>query len=487
MDQHRQQQDRLRDILTQHPGILAATGIILAVAVLFRCVGALNGLWLDEIWSLDLAATLASPGEVFTRLHHENNHYLNTLYIYLVGNRGDWPGYRIPSLLAGSGTLLMAWLIGLRRSRADALCALVTVSFSYVLILYSSEARGYAAAVFCAFLAHYLLEEYLEHRRGATALGFALVTILGLLSHLMFVTVLCAAFLQSCRRFQIERLPTGRTVSSLAALFAGPLAFSLLLYWVDIRKITEGGGDEVPLLAAFRNSLAWVLGTTPSPLVSLASCLAAVAILAAGVLLLRRERRDLPLFYLAIVLCPLLLALLRGSSSLYVRHFLLAIAFLQLLFAFVLADLYRRIPRGRVVSLLLLAAYLLPNLWNTSSLIRNGRGDFAEVVAYLATVTRGNEIRVGSDHDFRVGTLLRFQDKALLRGKTLRDLGEKDWPPGGPEWLIYHKESYEDPAPTYGELTDREGNHYGLIRTFHTAPLTGFHWYIFHNLGMTVN
>lgn len=470
------------------PTILATFILLLVVATVLRCRGALNSLWLDEIWSLDLAATVRSPLDIFTSLHHENNHYLNTLYLYLAGNHGDWPGYRIPSLLAGIGSVFMAWLIGRRRSLVDALFSLTAIAFSYVLILYSSEARGYATTVFCAFLAYYLLEGYLQDRRPGTSLLFSLVAVLGLLSHLMFASVLCSAVVWSCWRLIHDRTPLKGMLTSMTALFTAPLMISLILYWVDIRKITEGGGDEVPFLVAFRHAMAWVLGTSPSPVLINCSALAAFAILVGGLYLLRQEKNDALIFYLSVTLVfPLLLVFLRSSTALYVRHFLIPIAFIQLLLGFSLAAIYQRVRGGKIISSVLLAIYLLSNCWYTSALIRYGRGDYRNALGFMAAVSKGNEITVGNDHDFRIGTVLKFQDKSVLRGKTLRDFGESGWPPGGPEWLIFHKESYEDPTTVSHEVTDRENNRYGLIRTVPTAPLTGLHWYIYHNVSKTVD
>jgi hypothetical protein len=55
------------------------------------------------------------------------------------------------------------------------------------------------------------------------------------------------------------------------------------------------------------------------------------------------------------------------------------------------------------------------------------------------------------------------------------------WPKGGPEWFICHKESFADPAPPGTNMTDLAGNRYEFVKSFQTAPLSGVHWYIFHN------
>jgi len=56
------------------------------------------------------------------------------------------------------------------------------------------------------------------------------------------------------------------------------------------------------------------------------------------------------------------------------------------------------------------------------------------------------------------------------------------WPKGGTEWFISHKESFEDPAPPGMQVNDNAGNGYELVKTFPSAPLSGLHWYVYHNL-----
>ena len=58
--------------------------LIVAVAALLRARSAMNDLWMDEIWSVELVRELHSPLEIFTKIHHDNNHYLNSLFIYFV-------------------------------------------------------------------------------------------------------------------------------------------------------------------------------------------------------------------------------------------------------------------------------------------------------------------------------------------------------------------------------------------------------------------
>ena len=148
--------------------------LIVALAAVIRIRAAHNDLWLDEIWSLDFVSLIKSPLDVFTKIHHDNNHYLNTLWLYCIGAHGNWLQYRILSIVAGIGTIVLAGLIGRERNIASSLFAMALTTGSYVLILYSSEARGYASAIFFSFLSYYLLDRYLKQQRWTTALLFSL-------------------------------------------------------------------------------------------------------------------------------------------------------------------------------------------------------------------------------------------------------------------------------------------------------------------------
>jgi len=47
--------------------------------------------------------------------------------------------------------------------------------------------------------------------------------------------------------------------------------------------------------------------------------------------------------------------------------------------------------------------------------------------------------------------------------------------------VICHKESWEEPVPQSAQLSDDAGNSYEFVRTFQTAPLSGLHWFVYHN------
>lgn len=88
----------------------SALAVVVALAALVRLAATWNDLWLDEIWTLKLLGGVNSLLGVFT-LRHENNHILNSLFMYALKPFGiDWL-YRVPDWLAGTAVVgLGAWV-----------------------------------------------------------------------------------------------------------------------------------------------------------------------------------------------------------------------------------------------------------------------------------------------------------------------------------------------------------------------------------------
>jgi hypothetical protein len=220
-----------------------------------------------------------------------------------------------------------------------------------------------------------------------------------------------------------------------------------------------------------------------TPKAQLVACILAIGVFLAGLRLLARERHDARAFFVGVILVfPLLLVLLRDSDVLYPRHFLLATAFLVLLAGLVLASLFERGGWRRIATVLALAAYLVANGLHLSQLFRYGRGMPSEVVKLLVDRTVAPVITVGSDHDFRIGTVLTFHARALGTAKPLEYRSQGEWPPDGPEWVITHKEPLVAPVPASEQIHDEAGHEYALEAVFPAAPLSGMHWFVYRNV-----
>jgi len=240
---------------------------------------------------------------------------------------------------------------------------MVLVGFSYVSVLYSSEVRGYALAVFFAFLAFYLLDRYLETRRWPLAVMFSLSVVLGLLRTLTFVSFYLAALIWSAYRLMRSRAGLKPIVVAMVWCHAVPLLFLTALYFVNVRYVVNvGGGFSPSLIHSYGAALAWALGTPSADIMKFLTCVIAVVALqmgnwaaVAGEIghVCSLPRRD---FGVSDPVDPGA-RLRRGLHPVFPDR----MALLLLLCSLVLSFLYQQGPRGRAICVLLLAAYLVVN------------------------------------------------------------------------------------------------------------------------------
>src|SRR5260370_18397604 len=80
---------------------LLLLAILIVVAAILRVLATHNDVWLDEIISLGIANQVKSPWQIFSSVHNDNNHYLNTLYLYFMRGQSYGPVYRYLSVLFG--------------------------------------------------------------------------------------------------------------------------------------------------------------------------------------------------------------------------------------------------------------------------------------------------------------------------------------------------------------------------------------------------
>ena len=167
-------------------GVLGIAAAIL-VASAYRLVASLDDFWLDEIWSWLIATRIESAMQIFTEIRHDNNHFLNTWLIYVLGTDRHWFFYRLPAVAAGIGTVVICGLIARRWGRPGPLTATLITGASFPLIQYSSEARGYAYALLLAVAAFEIVQRSLEKPRLWQDGLFACCAVLGFLAHVTFV------------------------------------------------------------------------------------------------------------------------------------------------------------------------------------------------------------------------------------------------------------------------------------------------------------
>jgi hypothetical protein len=450
---------------------LALAGLVV-LAVALRLAASNTLLWLDEIWSLEFASQASSPLAILTQIKHDNNHFLNTFFLYLTGPERPWIIYRIPAVIAGVLSVIVAGRIGARRGRVEGMTAVALFTTSFLLIHYSSEARGYAFVVLFALASYDTLTNYLERDDLRWGAAFAAVCCFGLLSHPTFTHCYVAAVYWSACSLFLRRLTWKEITRRLAVLHVLPVLLGAALYVVNLRHIKLGGGPEYVLYDKLVEIGSLSLGGPLGGPFALVVCLAFVAGALGGLYLLRREGADEWRFFALATAVPVLLAITARPPFLFARYFLISVVFGLMLWSFLLGRLFGRNRWAYAVVLLLFVA---GNTTHTLGLTRIGRGQYLEALQYMARNDAARIITISSDHNFGNRKLIEFYAQFLTPSRQIRYVDVGRWRNLRPGWLIIHryrKWSDDPPEPDYNIL----GARYVLDRTFECAPLSGWRW-----------
>jgi hypothetical protein len=472
-----------REGAEKDPGRAAELALAIAVlalvsaGVLARVWGLQTDFWLDEVWSYDLARSLHSPLEVLTRLHHSNNHHLNTLFLYLLGpDLPHWGWYRLLSLAAGIGSIALLARIAAERGRTEGWSAAVLGSCSYVLVFHSAEARGYALVVFFALLAYLQLGTLLAQptwRRGAV---FGLTVVLGFLSHLQFVHVYAAAFVWSVWRACRSTDSIGKRMSALLRMHSVALVLLAGLYWVDVRKLHVGGGPDYDVLQVLGSTASLLFGVPSVGWLPLAALAVAVGIAIVGIMHLARRGEDAWVFHLVVILIsPAILLAVARPDVLFERYFILSHAFLLLLLAELLAEAWRSHAAWRAIAAACLLAMLIGNGVLIARFLRDGSGRYLEALEFIASEAPGPVARVASDNDGRTSLMVDFYQRWLPPGERIEYVRQEQWP-DAIQWVLVHSLSGEPPRDTTLSVGSER---FDLARRFPRGSHAGWDWYLF--------
>jgi hypothetical protein len=498
-------QDPAFDNLTGRRGADAATPridpgvcwwVILALlvagfgAVRLRCI--FNDLWLDEVWTLHLLwgarPPIRSPLEILTRLRHDNNHPLNTLFIYALGpGVPDW-AYRLLACGSGVASVWLAGLIGRRQyrlldpqapagqARVAGLLAATLVGGCYLLIHYASEARGYSPALGLSLLTLYALLRGADRPASPWAIVYGLAGVLAVLAHSMAASVLLAGLGCSIVEVVAPRGPWRGRFAALVGWHLPPCGACAGYYFLFIRGATIGGAPPHSLLTALGELSAYTLGIP----VNVGNCIPILILAAAalaGLSAVRRRHRGLAMFYTLALLIPPLAAPWSGyRAAVYPRYLLLTGAWGLLLGGYLLARLWVLRPVGRLACLALVVLFLVGNAVPTARLVRYGRGQYSQALRYIATHTAGDEVVVSSDFDNANRLVIAYYSAAVV-GKSWRYVPDRDWPSAGVDW--YFRERFDRGPRPPATLHDRAGHDYHLEQVFPHAALSGWDWYLY--------
>ncbi|MBN1516784.1 hypothetical protein JXA32_09480 [Candidatus Sumerlaeota bacterium] len=445
-------------------------------------------LWLDEIWSLAFAHDARSAADIFLHYHHDNNHPLCTLFLYCVGEPDCLYVYRLLSVLSGIGAVLLAGFVAKEEwGYPEALCSVVLIGSSYPLLLYFSEARGYAPAIFFGLAAYAALRHNLRSRHWATLVLFWPASILGMLSHATFIMLSASLFLASLAHQVQAHESIRRGIMRLLAQHYVPLTFFAWWYVFYLKDMEIGGGPVYRTWAVIGQASALIFGLPDAVAFHVANITAfhAVAIIfillvvVPGVAILY-WRHDLQwIFFLAMLLImPAAMLILSRPKFLYFRYFIICFPFFLLLLAQLACHCSRLCPpRWRWLAFAPIVLVVAGQIPRDYHLLVTGRGDYSAALEYILAASPDGPITVGSDHDFRNGMVIGFYAHRITGGERLRYLDQSRWLVESPEWIFAHNQ--DRTFQPIQEHALKGIGVYRLIKVFPFSGISGWNWVLY--------
>jgi MFS family permease len=439
---------------------------------MLRIAAARGELWLDEIWTIQGVQAAHSPADIVLSLKHDNNHFLNSFMVYLIGPDGAAWMNRCPAVIAGSLTVLLAGWIQRRRGSATTLAALGLCGFSFLLVNYSSEARGYAYEMFFALAAFGILCQMKEVPSLGWECVFAATCILGFLAHPLFLNVYLAAQVWTLFSFHRRLGMDKRARPRLAAILFRtviPGLFFGWLYWVNLSQMSIGGGDAQPYFNVIAQTMSLAVGGPfNAPFAYLAAAVMALFTVAAFWSAFRQSPQRAAFYFCVTLIFPALLLVLAPRKDIYPRYFLISVLFLLMLWSDYVGDVCRRYARGKLFVTLALATWVLANGWHIAQLIRLERGHYQAAIELMRQDTLGSQVAVLMDHPFRQGTILDYYGQRMPAGKPFRAVTAAV----DAEWYLVHDLNVDFvPSNTIVE----DGITFRLVKHYPFAGLSGWH------------
>jgi hypothetical protein len=309
------------------PAVAALTLVGLAL----RIAAARGGMWTDEAWSVIFATEVRDPVGVFLRINHDNNHHLNSLWLQAVGMHASPLLARAPAIVAGTLTIPVAALLFGGRSGAGAIAAAALFAISPIMVIYGSEARGYALMILATLFMILFTTSAIESRADrSTRWLIALPAAVGTLSHLTMIApigILCLwVYLEKRSSTDVDRAMTD-TVALMGpalATSAGTLLLMLVPAILSPTGLQTGGYNPYRFqtyAVGLSNMEVWTAGLMfPAP------WLAVVALLGVGAAVLVQAPAAIGprarLYGLLILAVPVVIFVERIGNAQFARFYL---------------------------------------------------------------------------------------------------------------------------------------------------------------------
>lgn len=452
-------------------------GIAIAFFSALRIAAAFDEFYIDEIWSLYFAVNAASPLDLITKVKHDNNHILNTLFLMAIGKPAisgiaDFFLYRLFSVVSGGVSLVLVARIAWKRFGFPASFAAVALAgASYPLINYSAEARGYSPAIMFSLFAFISLQSYLKKRSLYLLPLFWGAASLSLLSHMSAIYIYAALLAWSVFH-EFFHADGEKSVAGLVKCHAIPAFSAAFLYFYFARHMVLGGGAKESIFEAVSQAFVLAVGSPAVFLPWVLAVLAALAAVGAGVFVIRASS-EWVFYACAVFIAPAVVIAIMRPDIIYMRYFLVAFPFFYLLCSFALCSIWGKFW-GKALFALVIILFITGNAYSLLKFFGNGgRGEYLEAMGMMARNTPGKTIAVSSDHDFRNKIVLEFYS-GFLKDKSVRYIGFDDAYPS--DWHIIHS---MDPDSKPVETAYNNGAAYGFAGEYRHRGLSGWSWFLY--------
>jgi len=474
--------------------------ILIVMAAVLRIIATRNDLWLDELISLKIAQAVKTPWQIFTAVHSDNNHYVNTIFLYFMKRQADGAADRYLSVLWGIALVPAGYWLLARRSQLEALILSGLLAFSYPLIHFSSEARGYSGAVLGLMLACGTISRWIVARlnsqkvchserseepavflerpwlRGAI---YSAGLVLALLSHLTAALVWFALAAGSLIAV-VGRAERRKWIGQWAAFNTLPAAVLLALYFFDLRYLSELGGSPMSVMHGLSRLLALGIGWPAKDAISVwILLLPLVGLIVWHLLREKKSGEPLSILLAAIYILPLLCTLAMRPTFFSPRYFLVVLPFFYVSLAMLLGQL-ARVRGGRFVVVSLLILFFAGQARLYVELLQVGRGQYRSALTYMMAHTTSADVTVASNQDFRSHIELAYYVPRVMGTRQLLYGPAEGSRSFQPEWYILHQEGCEAPGPE--RWTGPGQTQWHRAAYFGASELSGQAWTIYQRL-----
>jgi hypothetical protein len=456
----------------------------LILALMFSSIliiaAARGDLWLDEIWSILFASDAHSITDIFTLLQHDNNHPLNTLFLYFLGEQKNLFLYRLFAVTSGiASVFLVAWIAKKEWGWPEALCVVILTSTSFPLLLYYSEARGYAPAIFFVLTSYMLLSLNFRRFSWKRLPLFWVTSILGLLSHGTFV-IGTIAFCMWTMAHEVRSI--GRFQEKLFRFMAyhtPPVLFLMWWYAFFLRVMKYGEGPEYPIWDVIAQASKFLLGFPDDPDLLIPAIICTFILIIAGVIALRREQDERWIFFINMLcISPAILLIATRPKFIYFRYLIVCFPFFYLLVSHLICKYYGIFSNlWKCLIIAALAILLAGQGLRDELLLRFGRGNYSAALEYIENNSQKDVINVGSDHDFRNKMLFDFYNARMPLKNKMRYIEQDNWGKEPPDWIITHSQDTTYQCPK--KLTIKKVGVYYFTKEYKFSDVSGWNWFLF--------